>query len=158
LSRFKANCLPRRKMNRLLFNHGRSLHSSCGATHRFSAFASRKFLTTPLDKAEEKEFINKKRIDISSSRNTVQIRGGPAAVIGDAGLHRGFPGHSQSTPWGEGRRPADDPKARRPDADVSRACIAVRLGFLWKQNPEWLLWGCSGFFYACSLTNLRRTP
>ena len=77
-----------------------------------------------LTSRRKKWFIEK--INISSSRNTVQIRGDPIAVIGDAGLHRDFPGHSQIVLWGEGRRPADDPKARRPDAHVfyGRCCRA----------------------------------
>ena len=65
----------------------------------------------------------------------MQIRGDPIAVIGDAGLHREFPGHSQIVLRGEGRRPADDPKARRPDAHVFTACVAVRLGIPMETEP-----------------------
>jgi len=48
----------------------------------------------------------------------VQIRGGPAAVIGDEGLHRARLSHLQGTPCGEGGRNSVDPRARRPDKKV----------------------------------------
>ncbi|GEM_PF-2524808 len=100
-----------------------------------------------LTSRRKKWFIEK--INISSSRNTVQIRGDPIAVIGDAGLHRDFPGHSQIVLRGEGRRPADDPKARRPDAHVfyGRCCRASGYSHGNRTRSD-SPWSCSGFFYS----------
>lgn len=65
----------------------------------------------------------------------MQFRGGPAAVIGDVGQHRGFPVTLNESHGGEGRRPANDPKARRPDVSVFNASIAVRLGIPMETEP-----------------------
>jgi hypothetical protein len=38
---------------------------------------------------------------------------------------------------------------------LAHVLLAVHLGFPWKQNPEWLPWGCSGFF-LCTQINKKK--
>ena len=82
----------------------------------------------------------------------MQIRGGPAAVIGDAGPHREFPGHSQNI---NGGKAADQQTIRKPEDLMLMfyARIAVRLGILMETEPGVTPMGSLRVFLCTQVNN-----